>query len=498
VKFITPSIKHAAIYGIGSLAVNVLLLWSASMVPDITSGITGINDRGEPIISRIETPNRSKGLYLGAIAGSVIACIALARAKDEKGDHLIKLSTLSDDIGEATKILANNATCSLEFVSLRGIKFLFGKQSVARNIVVKALPVQLVDRLSEAVTQKDWFAQFLAERRHYLICGSTGDGKSMLLNAIIIEFLKRANGNTNADGTSKDRLSICDINYGKRDDQGNLNTWMDLDRAFISAKTDEIMATVRSVVDELRIRRQADIDSATAKSKGDTKEHERLEAIAAKRGNILLVVEEYMSTRKSLKAIPDIGKELLQEFDNTLNEILLYGRGYGVKALIILQYLNATDNGINLGERDQMCIILLKSMAIQAKQVEKISDNPQDLVLQFTEALKKFKYLALVQFGGANPKIRKIPDLSWVKDISLQSPFDPVSDWWNQIWTESNQQWIIDTIESGKSPTSSNPEIRAEFKARFKVELSTNDARYLQLKAAIEQIKSQTKVLEKV
>jgi hypothetical protein len=255
------------------------------------------------------------------------------------------------------------------------------------------------------------------------------------------------------------------------------------------------MATVRSVVDELRIRRQADIDSATAKSKGDTKEHERLEAIAAKRGNILLVIEEHMSTRRSLLAVD---KEVLKEFDNALNEILLYGRGYGVKCLIVLQYLNANDNGINLGERDQMCIILLKSMAVQAKQVEKISDNPQELVLQFSEALKKFKYLALVQFGGATPKIRKIPDLSWVSGVSLQSPSDPVSDWWNQIWTEANQQWIVNTLETGTSPLSSAKEVRSEFKARFKVELSNDDARYVRLKAAIEQIKSQTKVLEKV
>lgn len=497
-KFITPSPKQAAICAIASLALNAWLLWSASMFPDVTCGITEFNAKGEPVISRIENPNRSKGLYLAAIAGSVIACVALARSKNEGGDRLIQKATLSDDISSTSKLLTNNAVCGLEFVSFRGAKFLFGKQSVARNIAVKVLPVEIRDRLSEAVTQKDWFAQFLAERRHYLICGSTGDGKSMLLNAIIIEFLKRANGNTNADGTSKDRLSICDINYGKRDDQGNLNTWMDLDRAFISATADELMATVRSVVDELRVRRQADIDSATAKSKGDTKEHERLEAIAAKRGNILLVIEEHMSTRRDLELVPNVGKDLLKEFDNALNEILLYGRGYGVKVLIVLQYLNATHNGINLGERDQMCIILLKSMAVQAKQVEKISDNPQELVLQFSEALKKFKYLALVQFGGATPKIRKIPNLSWVSGVSLQSPSDPVSDWWQQIWTESNQQWIVNTLGSGTSPLSSAKEVRSEFKARFKVELSNDDARYVRLKAAIEQIKSQTKVLEKV
>jgi hypothetical protein len=73
-----------------------------------------------------------------------------------------------------------------------------------------------------------------------------------------------------------------------------------------------------------------------------------------------------------------------------------------------------------------------------------------------------------------------------------------VSDWWTQVWTESNQQWIIDTLESGTSPLSSVKEVRSEFKSRFKVELSNDDARYVRLKAAIEQIKSQTKVLEKV
>ncbi len=494
-KFITPNATQSSLLGIGALAVNALLLWSASMVPDVTTGITGFNDRGEPVISRIEKPNRSKGLYLSAVAGSVVAGIALVRAKDKNGNRVISKSTLGDDISSTSKLVSNNAICALEFVSFRGAKFLFGKHSVARNVAVKVLPVEIRDRLSEAVTQKDWFAQFLEERRHYLICGSTGDGKSMLLNAIIIEFLKRASGNTNADGTGKDRLSICDINYGKRDDQGNLNTWMDLDRAFISATTDEIMATVRSVVDELRQRRQADIDSATAKSKGDIKGHERLEAIAAKRGNILLVIEEHMSLRRSLLGVD---KEILKEFDSALNEILLYGRGYGVKVLIVLQYLNANDNGINLGERDQMCIILLKSMAVQAKQVEKVSDKPQELVLQFTEALKKFKYLALVQFGGANPKIRKIPDLSWVSSVSLQSPSDPVSDWWNQVWTEANQQWIIDTLSSNKSPLSSAKEVRSEFKARFKIELDNEDARYVRLKAAIEQIKAQTKTLTTV
>jgi len=129
-------------------------------------------------------------------------------------------------------------------------------------------------------------------------------------------------------------------------------------------------------------------------------------------------------------------------------------------------------------------------MAIQENQVKKISDDPKELVNEYKEALKKNAYLAIVQFGGANPKIRKIPDLSYVSEISVKSPIDPVETWWKQVWIESNQQWILDCLDSGRSPTSSA--VRTEFKKRFGIEPSAKDAKYQKLKAAIEQIKSKT------
>jgi hypothetical protein len=493
VKFITPNTTQSSLMGIAALAANAVLLWSASMFPDVTTGITGFNDRGEPVISRIEKPNRSKGLFLGAIAGSVAAGIALARAKNEKDDRVINYSTLSDDIGSTSKLLTNNAMCGLEFVSFRGAKFLFGKQSVARNIVVNVLPVEVRDFVTAKVTRKNWLDDLLKEARHYVICGATGDGKSVLLNFILLSFIKRASlpENCNPDGTLRDRLAISDINYGKPDDHGNINTWMDIDRKFLSVNVDEIMATGRSIVAKLRECKKAGVLAAEAKSRGDLAEYEKQKQLA-RGGNFLWIIEELIATRASMDA------ETLKEFDEIRQEIRIYGRGYGFKLCEIIQYLNANDDGINLGQRQNICIILLKSMASNADTVKKVFSNHVELATRFNEYLKKFKYLAMVQLGGQEPQILQLPDLSYVKDISLQSPSDPVSDWWNQIWNEVNQQWIIDTLGSGKSPTSSNPEIRAEFKARFKVELSSNDARYVRLKAAIEQIKSQTKVLEKV
>lgn len=492
-KFITPNPTQAAIMGIASLTVNAALLWSASMMPEITSGITGFNDRGEPIISRSESPNRNKGLFLSAIAGSVIAGVALARAKNEKGDRLIQKATLSDDIGSTGKVISNNAVCSFEFVSFRGAKFLFGKQSVARNIAVNVLPVEIRDFVTAKVTRKNWLDDLLKEARHYVICGATGDGKSVLLNFILLSFIKRATlpENCNADGTLRDRLAISDINYGKPDDNGEINTWMDIDRKFLSVNVEEIMATGRSIVAELRECKKAGVLAAEAKSRGDLQEYEKQKRLARK-GNFLWIIEELIATRASMDT------ETLKEFDEIRQEIRVYGRGYGFKLCEIIQYLNANQDGINLGQRQNICIILLKSMASNADTVKKVFSNHDELAARFNEYLKKFKYLAMVQLGGQEPQILQLPDLSYVKDISLQSPSDPVSIWWSQVWTEANQQWIINTLESGKSPTSSNPEIRAEFKARFKVELSNNDARYVQLRTAIDQIKSQTKVLEKV
>ncbi len=490
-KFITPSATQSSLMGIAALVVNAYLLWSASMMLDVTTGITGFTDRGEPIISRIETPNRNKGLFLSAIAGSVIAGISLVKAKDANGNRLINEATLSDDIRSTANLLANNAACSAEFVSFRGVEFLFGKQSVIRNLVFKVLPVEIRDFVTAKVTRKNWLDDLLKEARHYVICGATGDGKSVLLNFILLSFLKRAllPENLNPDGSPRDRLAISDINYGKPDDNGDINTWMDIDREFLSVNIDEIMAVGRSIVAELKDCQKAGVLAAEAKSRGDIEEYEKQKRLT-KKGNFLWIVEELIATRASMDA------ETLKEFDEIRQEIRLFGRGYGFKICEVLQYLNSNDDGINLGQRQNICIILLKSMASNADTVKKVFNNHVELAARFNVYRKKFKYLAMVQLGGQEPQILQLLDLSWVKGITLQSPSNPVDDWWSEVWTNDNFQWIVDTWASGKSPLSSNPEIRREFKARFKIELSKDDARYLQLKAVIEQIK--TKVLEQV
>ena len=491
-KFQPISTKNIIIWLASGAIAGAIGLWSASLSFERTVG-KKVTANGVPIVVTVDRPNKNRLLFL-SIAGGLVAAAALATlVVNEKGDRLLCPETLVDDIGEANKVLANNIGVAFLFVSGKGFRWAFGKQSVARQITLSVLPVEIRDRMKELVSKKDWFKDFLSARRHYILCGSTGDGKTMMLNAIIITFLQNAQANI-SNGISKDRLAICDLNYGKRDEKGNLNTWLDLPREYIAATVDEIMLSVRSVIAELRDRRQDDIDCATAKSKDDDAKYKALEAKSKERGNVLLVIEEQMSTRAAIKSVD---AELLKEFDSSINEILRYGRGYLVKVLIVLQYLNAgkgdEGNGINLGLRDQCCISLLKTMAVQKTQVEKISTEPDELVSQFKEALKRFPYLALVQNDGGSPNIRQIPDLSWTSGFSIRKSVDSIDVWWSQVWTETNQQWVIDIVDKGRSPTSSA--FDSEIKTRFGIGRNAKDPRYQKYKAAIEQIKSKQKQL---
>lgn len=492
-KFQPITTKNIVIWLASGAIIGAIGLWSASLTFERVVGKRVTAD-GVPVVVTIDRPNKNRLLFL-SIAGGLIGAAALATlVVDDKGDRLLCPETLTDDIGDASKVLANNLGCALLFVSGKGFRWAFGKQSVARQISLSVLPVEIRDRLKESITRKDWFKEYLAERRHYILCGSTGDGKTMLLNAIVIAFLQNAQISAESSGIMKDRLAICDKNYGKRDEKGNLNTWLDLPKSHISQTVDEIMSTVRSVKAELDERVQDDSDCATALVNGDKATVDRLQAKAAKRGNILLVIEEYMNTRASIKAV---SADLLKEFDAAIGEILRHGRGYLVKVLIVLQYLNggkgADANGINLGERDQCCIALMKSKAVQRDQVAAISSEPDPLVAQFLEALKKWQYLAMVQTGSGSPVIRIVPDLSWTSGFSIKKSVDSVDVWWSQVWTEANQQWVLDCIDKGRSPTSSA--FDAEIKTRFGIGRNAKDPRYQKYKAAIEQIKSKQKQL---
>lgn len=491
-KFQPISTKNIIIWLASGAIAGAIGLWSASLSFERVVGKRVTAD-GVPVVVTVDRPNKNRLLFLSIAMGLIGAAALATLVVDDKGDRLLCPETLTDDIGDASKVLANNLGCALLFVSGKGFRWAFGKQSVARQITLSVLPVEIRDRMKELVSKKDWFKDFLSARRHYILCGSTGDGKSMMLNAIIITFLQNAQANI-SNGISKDRLAICDLNYGKRDEKGNLNTWLDLPREYIAATVDEIMLSVRSVIAELRDRRQDDIDCATAKSKDDDAKYKALEAKSKQRGNVLLVIEEQMSTRAAIKSVDT---ELLKEFDASINEILRYGRGYLVKVLIVLQYLNAgkgdEGNGINLGLRDQCCIALLKTMAVQKNQVEKISTEPDELVSQFKEALKKFPYLALVQNDGGSPNIRQIPDLSWTSGFSIKKTVDSVDVWWSQVWTEANQQWVLDLIERGRSPKSSA--FDSEIKTRFGIGRNAKDPRYQKYKAAIAQIEAKQKQL---
>jgi hypothetical protein len=502
-KFLPVTTKNIVIFLTSSAIVGAIGLWSSSMTMDRTIGKATANGKpifveGKPVVITVDRPNKNK-LMLLYVAAILVGAVALATtAVDGNGDRILCPETLPDDILDTSKVLGNNLNVAALFLTGKGLKWAFGKSSIPRQILLSALPVKNRDFLKESISQKDWFKDYLAERRHYILVGSTGDGKTMVLNAIVIAFLENAEESARACGFMKDQLAICDRNFGKRDTKtGKSNTWLDLPKEHISQSVAEIMATVRSVKAELDERVADDSAYATALANRDQATADRLQAKADKRGNILLIIEEYMNTRASIKAV---SPDLLKEFDAAIGEILRHGRGYLVKVLIVLQYLNggkgADANGINLGERDQCSIVLFKSKAVQKDQVAAISSEPDVLVAKFLEALKRWQYLAIVQSGNGPPQVRLIPDLSYTSDVSVRRLENPLDAWWAEVWTKDNQEWVTDLIRKERSPKSSA--FDAEIRKRFGIGRNEKDPRYQRYKQAIAQIESKQKEKELV
>jgi len=475
---ITP--KNLIVWLTSGAAIAAIALWSASMSKDVSVGKQTLTD-GTPVITTVYRPNKNRFLFLSVSGGLAFATLMAFLIKEENGDRYIGMTDLSD----SNKVLINNVTCALAFASGKGLRWLAGQQPTAKKLALSVLPVPIRDFVKESVSKKGWFKDFLAVLRHYIICGATGDGKTMLINAIVITYLENAQNNLTSAGTSKDLLAICDMNYGKCDANGEQNNWLGLPREYISVTADEIMAQLRSVAAELEKRRKEDSEHAPLKASDPTRYKQLRDAVKNSRGNILVVIEEFMNTRGLIKVV---SPDLLKEFDAIVAKILRDGRGYLIKLLIVLQYLDGSKgddgNGIGLGLRSQCAIVFLKTVAVQVDKVKSISNNAPELVQRFLEALKKCKYLAMVQIDGGEPTICEVEDLSWTSGVSVHTSADPIEEWWKEVWTEDNCQWIINCPNSPRSAT-----VRAEFKRRFKIDVAAKDPRYQKLSAEIDKIR---------
>ena len=132
-KFQPISTKNIIIWLTSGAIVGAIGLWSASLTIERTVGRATKNGQpvfveGKPVITEVERPTKNKLLFL-SIAGGLIGAAALATlVVDEKGDRLLCPETLTDDIGDASKVLANNLGCALLFVSGKGFRWAFGKE----------------------------------------------------------------------------------------------------------------------------------------------------------------------------------------------------------------------------------------------------------------------------------------------------------------------------------------------------------------------------------
>jgi hypothetical protein len=141
-KFQPITTKNIVIWLASGAIAGAIGLWSASLTFERTVG-KRVTANGVPVVVTIDRPNKNRLLFLSIAAGLIGAAALATLVVDEKGDRLLCPETLVDDIGEANKVLANNIGCALLFVSGRGFKWAFGKQSIARQITLSVLPVEI-------------------------------------------------------------------------------------------------------------------------------------------------------------------------------------------------------------------------------------------------------------------------------------------------------------------------------------------------------------------
>jgi hypothetical protein len=197
-------------------------------------------------VERWQIPTQHRWFYLGGMTLCLIGVGSLAVVK--VGDEtLLNIETLSDDIPETIQVITahTNQLLSDGIGTALSWALLSGKKT-ARLVYLRTAPVPVKDAIAQLALEKTWFKRFLAAPHNWVV-GETRAGKSYLVCKLLIVFFE-----SNPDGV----VTICDINYGKPTNTGELSDWLGIPPTYIRSDFAEISAAFAAEVEELERRRQ--------------------------------------------------------------------------------------------------------------------------------------------------------------------------------------------------------------------------------------------------
>ncbi len=414
--------RHIGVIGAGILLTSAAALWLASMQrTEKVGGFRPVRSQDGAAgyaVERWETPTPHRWFYLAGMAGCLAATATLTLVKTGEGDcTLLNIETLREDIPDTLEIL----TIHLNQFMAAGLQvtlswaLLTGKRT-GRFLYLRTAPAPVQDAIAQLEADRSWFRKFL-KARHNWVTGRTGAGKTFLVLALIVDWLE-----ANPDGI----ITICDLAYGKPDENGFVNDWLGLPVEYIRMEADEIVATIAAERAEMEERRK---EAQTAAREGKRR--------IKRRQNRLLVIDEWDVTVEEQG-----GKD--GEFYASVRTILKFGGGYGHKILLSGQTIATGETAISEATRNQMAIAILGTNTTKTDEVGKLKSESQPLIERSRQIRRKGKRAAIVQLGDADPVTVIVPDLGHVLNRRILVETDDLDlAWWHEVFTTAMRAELL-------------------------------------------------------
>ncbi len=447
--------RHIGILGAGILLMSAAALWLASMQRiEKVGGFRPVRSQDGAAgyaVERWEIPTTHRWLYLVGMAGCLAATATLTIVRVGEDDlTLLNLETLRDDIPDTLEVLSAHLN---QFLAT-GLQVTFswalltGKRT-GKFLYLRTAPAPMQDAIAQLEADRSWFRKFL-KARHNWVTGRTGAGKTYLVLALIVDWLEQ-----NPDGI----ITVCDLAYGKPDENGFVNDWLGLPPSYIRMESDEIAAAVETERAEMEERRK---EAQTAARQGKRR--------IQRRPNRLLVIDEWDVTVEEQG-----GKD--GDFYASVRTMLKFGGGYGHKILLSGQTIATGETAISEATRNQMAIAILGTNTTKTDEVGKLKAESQPLMERARLIRRKGNRSGIVQLGDADPVTVIVPDLTQVlnRRIMVETD-DPNRAWWHEVFTAE-----VQAAMHQQAAQYARGEIASPLKAiaqQFGCRVRSDDARY--------------------
>lgn len=413
-------------------------------------------------VERWKVPTRFRVIYLALMAGCLGGVGLLAVVADDEGNTLLDLETLAGDIPDTVLALSHAANQLTAGAIQEGVDWaLISGKRTAKFVFLRTAPTPIKDWVKDLERNNTWLSRFYKVHKMKRIVGRSRGGKTTIALAVYAHCLEASNGEID--------INICDRNYGKPNEEGEINDWLGTPLAYIHDTDEKIEAALDAEFEHLETRIRAYKSAAKPGGAPVPPELKR---------ERLFVIDEQDSTQEELND----GEGVQGPYSRKLKRLLDQGAGYGMGALIVGQELSVKESGISRALRSKMSTLMVSDYCLKPYKVQDFGIPKEDydpLIEQCKRLRRANKRWAIVELGDADPVVVVVPDLSHVQNIrvAIEAPQDADLIWWTETYTPDVQMWLEDLARRYTAKEIKSP-LKLEVCVKFGVRLDNRDTRY--------------------